>query len=154
MGTPTEWKVDKSRFPPGPWMNEPDRVEWRRGNLILLAVRQKSHGAWCGYVGVPPGHPWHGKKYSAEGVRAADVHGGLTYSDACHGPVCHVPAPGEPDSVWWLGFDCVHAGDYAPGHDLEHRGPYGGFPGDSYRTQGFVQLEIERLADQAERAAA
>src|SRR5215510_304522 len=28
--------------------------------------------------------------------------------------ICHTPSPGEPDNVWWLGFDCCHLGDLYP----------------------------------------
>lgn len=99
----------------GPWLNEPDRVEWRMPELpglVCLAARGPS-GSWCGYVAVPPGHPLHGKGY--EDV-SCSVHGGLTFADRCQpgGLICHVPAPGEPDDVWWLGFDCAHGGDYSP----------------------------------------
>lgn len=35
----------------------------------------------CGYLAVPEGHPWYGKHYGDIG---ADVHGGLTYSEASY----------------------------------------------------------------------
>jgi len=25
--------------------------------------------------------------------------------------ICHAPGEGEPDDVWWFGFDCAHSGD-------------------------------------------
>jgi len=28
--------------------------------------------------------------------------------------ICHTPGAGESDDVWWLGFDCAHAGDLSP----------------------------------------
>lgn len=31
--------------------------------------------------------------------------------------ICHIPAPGEPDHVWWFGFDCAHAGDFIPSYE-------------------------------------
>jgi hypothetical protein len=104
--------VDRSRFGSGPWDNEPDRVEWRdeKTGLDCLIVRGPL-GALCGYVAVLPGHPWHGRGYDDVD---ADVHGGLTYAAACHGLVCHVPRPGEPDDVWWLGFDAAHYMDLVP----------------------------------------
>jgi len=114
---------DKSAWGAGPWVGEPDRVEWRIGGalhgLVCLAARGPS-GSWCGYVGVPPGHPAHGKGYDAvHELRELDVHGGLTFAAPCdvgeHAVICHVPEPGEPDAVWWLGFDCAHAWDYSPG---------------------------------------
>ena len=98
-----------------PWLKEPDRVLFKYEGFPCLLNRAPT-GAWCGYVGVPPGHPAHGKDYGDVEVH---VHGGLTYSDSCQedGPICHVPEPGEPDDVWWLGFDCAHYNDFAPKHD-------------------------------------
>ena len=98
----------------GPWDNEPDKAQWvdEATGLDCLAVRNMGGGFWCGYVGVPPGHPAHGKGY--DDVAWADVHGGLTYADACRGPVCHIPELGRPNDVWWLGFDCGHVGDFSP----------------------------------------
>lgn len=147
---------------PGPWENEPKRVEWRHAGLPCLVRRGM---AWCGYVGVPPGHPLHGVGYGQCPVECAhfteysyctehepdyliDVHGGLTYAAPCDGDeadgICHVPAPGEPEDVWWFGFDCAHYDDLVPG--------YSGVgvlnPGAVYRDIAYVQAETERLADQ------
>lgn len=98
-------------------------------------------GAWCGYVAVPPGHALHGRGYDDPDV---DVHGGLTYADACHGPICHVPKPGEPDDVWWFGFDCAHAWDMSPGSLQFHRP----MPDEVYRTVEYARRETESLAEQ------
>lgn len=111
-----EYKIDKTDWPRGPWDDEPDRVEWRsKGTprLPCLIVRGGIPGSLCGYIGVPPGHPWHGKEYDAI-EPDPDCHGGLTYSGKCAGAICHVPVQGESDDVWWLGFDCAHANDYRP----------------------------------------
>lgn len=143
FGTP------KTQWGPGPWQNEPDREEWRDATtgLPCLAIRGPL-GAWCGYVGVPPKHPWHGKNYDDV---AADVHGGLTYSDKCSGHICHTPAPGESDNVWWLGFDCGHGGDYIPVVAIQRfmtglpKGTYG-----KYRSLAYVKIECIALAKQAE----
>ena len=145
-------KVDRSNWAPGPWDSEPeDRVEWRHRGFPCLAVRN-SLGAWCGYVAVPPGHPWHGKGYDAID---ADCHGGLTFSDGCHpdSAICHVPAPGEPEDVWWLGFDCAHAGDHIPKlESLVTRAQIARLVGDTYCPLGYVRAGVERLADQAAHA--
>lgn len=133
----------RATWPSGPWDDEPNRVQWKtRTGLDALMVRNHM-GAWCGYVGVPPGHPLHGVQYNdAYDVLDTDVHGGLTYSDACAEHICHIPAPGEPDALWWLGFDCAHSGDLLPGmlvHAwLQHA---------SYRTQAYVRDHCERLAE-------
>jgi hypothetical protein len=129
--------VDRSGWPAGPWDGEPDRVEFEHAGLPCLLNR--SHlGAWCGYAAVSPGHALHGKSYEAPDV---DVHGGLTYADACFGPICHVPKPGEPDDVWWFGFDCAHGGDSVPSW------PRGVFAG-TYRDLAYVRRETEQLAEQ------
>lgn len=138
MTTEAEHKVDRSGWPPGPWDSEPDREEWRSHGMPCLVVRNDL-GGLCGYVGVPPGHPHHGKGYDDV---PADVHGGLTYSEKCAGHICHVAQPGEPDDVWWLGFDCVHLGDARPsGHSVR-------LGNETYKTMAYVRAQTERLAEQ------
>lgn len=151
-----ETKIDKSKWADGPWKTEPDRKEWEYNGLSCLIVRVNSHGALCGYVAVPPNHPWHGKGYDDLDV---DVHGGLTYAQPCTGAVCHVPKPGEPDNVWWLGFDHAHHGDLCPGRQLSRDrshtfGPGrneddGSFPDRGvYRDMSYVTDQVELLAQQ------
>lgn len=113
------YHVNKTGWPDGPWMQEPDRVQWRTvAGLPGLVVRQPVAGALCGYAGVPPGHPMHGLDCSADDFPRFGH--GIDYSAPCQvdGPVCHVPEPGEPDDVWWLGFHCAHGWDYAPADSL------------------------------------
>lgn len=128
---------------------EPDRVEWRHGYVPCLIVRGPA-GALCGYVAVAPGHPWHGVDCSKID---AEAHGGLTYSAKCQagGAICHVAKPGEPDDVWWLGFDCAHSGDLCPKYDgvggSAFRDPFG-----IYRGLQYVRAQVESLAVQARAA--
>lgn len=161
--------VDKSDWGDGLWQDEPDRVEWREGDLVALALRGPG-GAWCGYVGVPPGHPYHGKDYDDVDV---DVHGGLTYARECmdlaevkkYRPeethdsiICHVPEEDEPEELWWLGFDCSHAGDYAPRHerslakvrDEAYRSEY--VRHLQYRDLSYVKNEVLGLVRQVDNA--
>jgi len=139
-------KIDRTGWAPGPWDDEPDRDERIVDGYHCLAVRAH-HGAWCGYVAVPPGHPWHGVDYSDLPDYGPDVHGGLTYASECYGQVCHVPAPGEPDNVWWLGFDCHHYLDRAPGSESTMRniGCPERVPVGAYRTLDYVRGECDRL---------
>lgn len=149
MSASAEHKVDRDGWPAGPWDSEPDRLEWRDERAVPVLpciIVRNDLGGLCGYVGVPAGHPWHGKDYDGQGV-VADVHGGLTYANECAGHVCHAPRPGESDDTWWLGFDCVHSGDLAPGMMRYRSG--GSVRGDSYRDVTYVRAEIARLADQA-----
>lgn len=147
--------VDKSSWPPGAWHEEPDRIEWRFSGpprLACLIVRGPS-GALCGYVGVPPGHPLHGKDYSR--CPDFDTHCGLTYAASCDegGHICHAPQPGESPDVWWLGFDCAHAGDVCPAHLATDRAHGFREEYESYKDVRFVRGLVESLAAQLARVA-
>jgi len=111
--------VDKSDWGPGPWQSEPDRVEWIHAGFACM-LRRGPGGQWCGYVGIPREHPFYGKEYG-EIDDAVPFHGGLTYSAACNGEICHVPAAGMPADVWWLGGDFAHAGDLCPAYEARLR---------------------------------
>lgn len=157
MTESTEYKVDRTGWPSGDWDDEPDREEWRAHGFPCLIVRNRL-GALCGYVGLPPGHPLHGKDYSVAEASDLDVHGGLTFADSCRGHICHVPREGEPAEVWWLGFDCNHLGDIAPGMAAALNRVRPGFgsgsdlsDGTSYKRIGWVRTEVEQLAEQLSR---
>ena len=158
--------IDKSKWPRGEWDNEPDKIQWvdlATGLPCLLVRRGPPRdnpddclGHLCGYVGVPEGHPYF---QVAEDDVDVSVHGGLTYAAFCqeedrdHG-ICHIAEPGEPDRVWWLGFDCAHFNDLVPGiqrflkGEGETRNDY-----QIYRTVAFVQAECAELARQLKEAA-
>ena len=50
-----------------PWKNEPNSVYWvdRETNYSCAIQRNVTTGALCGYVGIPPKHPWHGQTYNS-----------------------------------------------------------------------------------------
>lgn len=93
-----------------------------------------------------------------------NVHGGLTYANKCSGKICHVPKSGEPDDVWWFGFDCAHAGDFQPAYHAKYKNrgyPFNGGEYDharalaandwsieTYRTLDYVREQANSLADQ------
>jgi hypothetical protein len=146
--------MDKSAWGAGPWQSEPDKVQWPdvATGLPCLAVRNGA-GNWCGYVGVPPGHALHGRDYGS--IDDVVVHGGLTFSDACSphdteaSGICHVPGVGEPDSVWWFGFDCGHSGDLSPVLASDPRvREFGLLRDGTYRTLPYVQDQCAALAQQ------
>lgn len=135
----------------GPWDDEPDRIAWTDPdtNYPSLMLRNM-FGSWCGYVAIPPGHPAHGCGY--DDFDEVEVHGGLTYAKECVGDpgrgVCHVSAEGEPDDVWWLGFDCGHGWD-----DNWMMAQFAADVGQGlfrsvYRDVGYVRQECSRLAQQ------
>lgn len=149
-------KVDKSNWPKGLWNNEPDRVEFEYNGFPCLARRNSRYGFWCGYVAVPPGHPYFKKDIYDVPAR---VHGGLTYAEHCSGDICHVPKPGEPDNVWWLGFDCGHWNDFQPGMEASLPKECASQVSNlfslsaAYRDLKYTRRQIRYLADQIAEAA-
>lgn len=141
----------KAGWGDGPWQSEPDRVEFEHAGLTCLLLRNGA-GVWCGYVGLPPGHRY----YKAERRDVpVSVHGGLTYASECDGDICHKPKPGDPENVWWFGFDCGHGGrdlipmfaamfklwdDFLPAPNMAILG--------TYRTLEFARAQAEGLAEQ------
>ena len=155
----SERGLNKEAWGRGPWDDEPDRIEWRYDGFPCLMVRNHM-GVWCGYVALPPGHRYHGAPYDRID---ASAHGGLTFANKCGGEICHTPEPGESDDVWWVGFDCCHAGDLwpasAPGSGMDAMmdaalpdRPSGRamllWGEDTYRDQHYVRAEVESLARQ------
>lgn len=193
--------VDKSKWERGVWDAEPDKMQWLDEATGLPCLITRNHGgAWCGYVGVPPEHPAHGKDYNDVDV---SVHGGLTFANRCqkHGReefekwrasmlkgkgeidkyprgdmaqawearghliddfeawqkrqqesgICHTTEPGEPDCVWWLGFDCSHSQDLSPAMEAilktimpeRHTTGYA-----SYKDINYVRAQCRELAQQ------
>lgn len=153
------FRDDKRRFyrvkdwDDGPWWDEPDKMQWvdEETDLDCLIVRNRL-GALCGYVGVPEGHPYFGLHYRDVPVH---VHGGLTFARTCADgddvqDVCHVPEPGRPEHVWWLGFDCSHFGDCIPAMPEIYRST---ILKVEYRDIAYVQNECRELARQCADAA-
>lgn len=156
---------EKASWGHGPWIAEPDKVQFvdKVTGLPCLIVRNQL-GALCGYVGVDENHPWYGVDYDScpqscdeeccthRPVLCIDVHTELTFSDFCHDQapeesgICHVPEEGEPDHVWWFGFDCAHAWDYIPGMKrfseevIDER--------NTYKDISFVKDQCAKLAKQ------
>lgn len=149
--------LDRTGWGDGPWSEEPDRVEWRDGptGLPCLARRHDRFGHWCGYVGVGPDHPL----FESGEDEVLPAHGGVTYTGHCEDDerplrerVCHLAEPGEPDQLWWFGFDCAHAGDLSPGmHAMEREASMRlgiRIPslGSTYRDIGYVKVVCGMMA--------
>jgi hypothetical protein len=98
----------------------------------------------CGYVRVPPNHPWHSVDYNDID---ASVHGGLTFAQV--EPCIHEDGVG-----YWIGFDCHHCDDASfPQGDPRLNDPKISsiarlFSGNHYWTLDEVQAETEMLAKQ------
>jgi hypothetical protein len=131
--------------------------EWEHAGLLCAVVLAREGAHRCGYVRVPPTHPFYKKDYDAPDV---EVHGGLTFADI---ETCTDHADGLG---WWFGFDCAHSGDasYDPTmtpEDCESeegrtrmqieqtfRRDYGFHRGEHYWTHNEVVQETEQLAEQ------
>lgn len=168
--------VDKSSWPSGPWNEEPDKLQFMTAAGLPGLIVRGPIGALCGYIGVAEPHPLFGvdyngcpkycggDRYALEGEMQCNdespeslftVHGGLTFSDFCQPGeerrgICHVPdvSAGEPERVWWFGFDCAHCGDVTPKHDFN----FDVFA--VYRDLAYVRREVESLAAQLAKVAA
>lgn len=127
-----------------PWETEPNSLEFEAEGLPCVMLRNYHGvwcgyvgvGPAHPLFGLPGNHPlklppswFEGRKFD-QGVGPIDLFahmlsGAKSMDDACpislafqvHGGVSydgdHVPDH-EPDGRWWFGFDCGHAGDYAP----------------------------------------
>lgn len=128
--------------------------EWIHAGLLCAVTQPRQAMNRCGYVRVPPTHPWHGKDYNDVDV---SVHGGLTFGslEPC---VEH-----EDGQGWWFGFDCGHFNDlhYDPNVDVNDPSLdsasreviqfYQEHPialDCHYWTEAEVAAECERLAEQ------
>lgn len=133
-------------WPAGPWQQEPlAALAWIDPRTRApCAMIRNYFGAWCGYAGVPEGHPLHGRPWRGRvqlpltwieafmhrdvdilrdlgllnviGMRARDP---LTTGMLDLTMV--LPAHGginyaQPDRLgwWWFGFDCHHTNDQSP----------------------------------------
>ena len=116
-------------IPEGPWTNEPDH-EWAEVFGFMVEIRrQQVMGHYCGYVWVPPTHPWAGQHYDDLDV---DCHGGLTLG-----------RPSQDDQYYIFGFDCAHLWDLTPYHEYNHD------PENIYRDIHYVRRGVISLALQA-----
>ena len=127
--------IDRTGWPPGPWDDEPDAINWQDPETgLICAIRRGPLGNLCGYVVVGESHPWCGLHHDAIG---ALVHGGLTFSDRFDG------------GAWAVGFDCGHWLDLVP-HTAMFRVSLGD---EIYRDVTFVRAQVRLLAAQAMLAA-
>jgi hypothetical protein len=137
--------LDKTKWPDGPWHKENDIAAWDLPNGLHALIRRNFQGAWCGYVGVPPTHPWFGRSYTvkvqpdkallerrvdinevcvlslfAAAFRGDEPEDGLPLNLAIrvHGGLTwgdYISLDEAKKDWWYFGFDCAHSGDYQPG---------------------------------------
>jgi len=153
----------------GLWVDEPNEFELKYKDYICFGRRvciwegwKNDHlfgGHWCGYIIIPPDHPWHGKEAFSEKnpYSDLDIHGGITHSGFDH------IRPG-----FSIGFDCGHLGDLTPSmieiyqkidkdmpkkfqeaREILRNKSQGWFLNHVYRDIEYVKQECRNLVDQA-----
>jgi len=99
--------LDKSEWGDGPWQSEPDSEFWidMASGFPGFARRSEAFGCWCGYLGLPPKHPWFSLAVEHIPLLAPNE-----ISASGYAPI----ERGTKPVYRWLGFHCGHAGDYTP----------------------------------------
>lgn len=110
-----------------------------------------------GYIGVPPSHPFYHIDYTDNNwdnpVSNLQVHGGVTFTEHSNNlnPTYYAGDSNDHTlnmNIWWIGFDCGHAGDLSPGIEKllpqSLRSPLH----TTYKDRDYVFAEIEKLATQ------
>lgn len=116
------------------WEQELDRVEFTHCGFKCLIMRNPESKHLNGYVALPSGHPYYGKDDID-----VEAHGGLTFAKEGDGVSWE-------QGYWWIGFDCAHWGDYAPGMgEILGRGPR---EHETYRNIKYVTNELKQLCQQ------
>lgn len=133
--------MDRSRWPPGPWDDEPDSVSWVSAVGLACEMRRGGFGIWCGYVGTQPDHP----VWRLDAERILETHHGVTLVALSE----EFPnGPPMPRGLKWAGFDCGHFGDVFPGMTMRTT-----ISGIIYRDLAYVHAQCEFLAAQVDAVA-
>lgn len=127
--------IDKSKWPTGPWQDEPDFIGWTDPSTELdcAMIRSPFMGFWCGYVGVTRADGLHGVGYNCVNPGTPYFTEEITFSDHHHSLT-----PG----VWYFGFDCAHSRDLIPNHTV----PFPSTWETEYPTAEDVRYRTERFA--------
>ena len=123
----------------------PGNLPLSRGNHVGFRwlATHNGRGYRCGFILIPPGHPWHGKAHGQIGAR---VHGGLSWS-------------GHSSTAYCLGFECncdFDAPDLSLPMEPEVADRLRQRPipdGTQIRTQEYVEKQCRDLCEQAAAAA-
>jgi hypothetical protein len=165
--------IDKSAWGQGPWIDEPDRVNFMTENGMDACINRVKHsGCLCGYVGVDAAHPWFGKEYSAQVKATAEQLAAPIDTDRISILAVFLMAMGSEAPADEANIDClvrVHGGvTYADkgreefgedpglwyfGFDCSHSGDLSpsydfSFRDGEYRDVNYVRSEIESMSAQ------
>jgi hypothetical protein len=159
--------IAKGHFKHGPWLEEPDRVEWIFHDLVCLVLRHDK-GYLQGFVGVSWGRPLWGLEVQDITRRGISAHRGLTYAAQAQTLPLSSASPyagdirthfarspfdsvEDPALFWFFGFHCNHQpapelpGDFAPEETLTGERPSSTH---AYRTFVYTADKVDLLAHQ------
>ena len=134
--------------------DDPDIVVWKHpGDLWCMAARMPGFEGgggvhYCGYVGVPFDHDFHGMNYNMM-YGVLDVHGGPTYAGTMYKDY-DIP---EFGTHWFIGFDCAHSSDFSGCDFYTYKNVHSPIQlmdkaSARYKNIDFVIRETNSLADQ------
>lgn len=121
------------------WESEPNELKFEHNGFKCLIRRQPELGTLCGYVALPPKHPYYGMDFDKINV---DVHGGLTFSYKGD------DTEGWSKGYWWIGFDCSHAMDFVPYMERYNSLKDDRYSKAIYKNIGYVKNELISLTEQ------
>lgn len=141
--------LNKKNFPPGKWKKEPDLCQWYHLGYNCLAIRDMSLGIWKSFVGVDETHPLYSKslddvlKVPPMMEAYIDVYGGI-----CNIGKLPTKYKEEASTLWWLGLETSHGGDFMPLLKLDHISDdvTQSLTEQSYKDLTFIRRETNKLA--------
>jgi hypothetical protein len=140
--------LDKTHFPKGIWLSEPDFCSWQHQGLFCLAIRDMKLGVWRGLVGLETTHSFHAKSIeSLLEVKAGmdlflSVYGGL--ASAGRLPIKYKE---HGKGLWWIGLETSGGQDLMPllkldENDIEMKK----MGKQTYKSFAFIRRETNKLA--------
>lgn len=140
---------NKDSFPPGKWLREPDLCKWYHDGLLCLAIRDMSLGVWKGFVGVDSSHSFYNKSLE----QILSIPPMIEVFLSVYGGVCsagRLPPRYKSDAktLWWLGIETSHGGDFMPLLKLESTGTDMDkmLSNQTYKDFAFIRKETNKLA--------
>jgi hypothetical protein len=154
--------IDKSSWPIGPWLLEPDKVLWIDENTgyecLIKRIEELTH--LCSYVGITKDHPLYNCslfQFKTDSVLKDyfnTIHGGITMTypgkefDDEPGPNNQIGRKfikdmQNPNDIFWIGIDFIHKDDVIPKvsqSSVENNGER------IYKDIEYVKSETEKLA--------
>lgn len=150
---------NKDRFPPGKWRREPDFCKWHHAGFPCVAIRDMSLGVWKGFIGVNSSQLFYHKsledilKHPAMIEAFLGVYGGVCSAGRLPPKYKDIGKYFEDKSIsylslWWLGIETSHGGDFMPLLKLESTGTDMDkmLSNQTYKDLAFIRRETNKLA--------